>query len=289
MERDFWIDVEIGRLHGVRWGSNGPALVLLHGTGLCARLWQPLAEEMAARYLVVALDLRGHGDSVKPPTGYDRLSLAADIAEAIERLDLDRPAILGHSAGATVAALVAARLPDRVGPVALVEPILQPPGPLGDDLRERGRQLAAMTERRRDTWPSRAAMVADLAGKPVFAGWQPEYLELYAAAGTDTGEDGAVRLKCPPRLEAQLYATGALLDPWPHLQSFPKPALVVRGDRSTTVTAETAERIGAGLGAGPPLNVSGAGHFVPQERPVEFVATLAPFWDAILAGDGRPA
>lgn len=289
MERDIWLEVEIGRLHGVRWGSNGPALVLLHGTGLCARLWQPLAAELAAQYQVVALDLRGHGDSVKPPAGYDRLSLAVDIAEAIERLDLYRPAILGHSAGATVAALVAARMPDRVGPVALVEPILQPPGPFGDDLRERGRQLATMTERRRDTWPSREAMVTDLAGKPVFAGWRPEYLELYAVAGTDTGEDGAVRLKCPPRLEAQLYATGALLDPWPHLQSFPKPAWVVRGDHSTTLTAKTAERICAELGLGPPLSVSGAGHFVPQERPDELVTALAPFWDAIPTGSGRPA
>ena len=285
--RDLTIATTAGPLHAVAWSDRGPTLVLVHGTGLLARLWTPLARELAAEFRVIGLDLRGHGDSVKPPSGYDRLSLAGDLIAAIEALGLNRPAILGHSAGATVAALAGGLAPDRVGPLALVEPILQPPGLLGDKLRERGRALAERTARRRPTWPSREAMLADLAAKPTYAKWQSEQLRLYVDEGTVLGEDGAIWLKCPPAIESQLYSTGADLDPWPYLRARRGPVWLIRGSESRTLTPATAEAIATALALPPPITVADAGHFVPQEQPIALLAALEPFWAELRRADPR--
>ena len=71
------------RLHYLEWPGSGPPAVLLHGRGLCAQVWRPTAESLASRFRVVAMDLRGHGDSDKPGS-YNWEDVAPDLKGFVE-------------------------------------------------------------------------------------------------------------------------------------------------------------------------------------------------------------
>jgi pimeloyl-ACP methyl ester carboxylesterase len=102
--------------------AGGTPLVLLHGLSSNLRWWDPVAAWLARRFRVVRYDQRGHGRSADGPTGgYTVDRLAADTATVLDRLALDRVVLVGHSAGADVAAAVTAAHPNRVAALALVE------------------------------------------------------------------------------------------------------------------------------------------------------------------------
>jgi pimeloyl-ACP methyl ester carboxylesterase len=97
------------------------AIVLLHGLASNRRWWLLVAPLLAARYRVIALDQRGHGESDKPDGGYDFESVVGDLAAFIDELSLERPVIAGHSWGGNVAIEYAATHPDAVAGVVLVD------------------------------------------------------------------------------------------------------------------------------------------------------------------------
>jgi pimeloyl-ACP methyl ester carboxylesterase len=89
------IDLPAGRFHYVSWGaerSELPAAVLLHGITSSALSWVRVGPALAERYRVYAFDMRGHGDSVHPPSGEYGLRRSADDAAAfLTALGLERP------------------------------------------------------------------------------------------------------------------------------------------------------------------------------------------------------
>lgn len=90
--------------------GSGPPLVLIHGITEDRRSWSPLLDELAATFTVVAVDLRGHGDS--PLDGpFDLGTLAGDVRAVVDHLALDPPLLVGHSLGGTVASAYAAAFP----------------------------------------------------------------------------------------------------------------------------------------------------------------------------------
>src|SRR3990172_121207 len=122
------------RLHYLEWGGEGPPLVMLHATGFLARLWEPIAIEMSARYHVYAYDARGHGDSDKPgidepegpASGYGWEGLSADLMGFLEAHGLRAVPIVGHSSGAAGAIRLAALRPEYVSALVLIEPTVFP-------------------------------------------------------------------------------------------------------------------------------------------------------------------
>src|SRR5947209_19471866 len=105
------IDLPAGRFHYVSWGAGRtelPSVVLLHGITSSAQSWVRVGPGLADRYRVYALDMRGHGESIKPSRGAYSLRHTADDAVAfIEALGLERPALIGTSwSGATEIVLV---------------------------------------------------------------------------------------------------------------------------------------------------------------------------------------
>lgn len=102
--------------------GGGLAFLLVHGLASNLRLWDGVAAGLAAHGRhVVAVDLRGHGRSDKPDTGYDVGTVAADLAALIDRLGLDRPWVVGQSWGANVVLELAWIRPESVGCVACVD------------------------------------------------------------------------------------------------------------------------------------------------------------------------
>src|SRR5450759_4964609 len=119
-----YIDREGVRLHWLEWAPSGtpepPAILLLHGLSSNARYWERVARRMTNRR-VVALDQRSHGLSDAPPTGYGLDVLAADAGHATRELGLNRPVVVGHSWGGTVALEVGATPAELVSGVAVMD------------------------------------------------------------------------------------------------------------------------------------------------------------------------
>jgi pimeloyl-ACP methyl ester carboxylesterase len=105
-----------------------PPVVLLHGLGVGGSVWQAFARRLLPRLAAVAPDLRGHGQSDAPPSGYAPSDYARDLVGLIEKEDwLEAPVpIVGHSLGALVALALADLRPDLVSWLVLLDPPLDP-------------------------------------------------------------------------------------------------------------------------------------------------------------------
>jgi pimeloyl-ACP methyl ester carboxylesterase len=100
-------------------GSGAP-LVVLHGLFGSSGNWRGIARELAATHSVHSVDLRNHGASPWADS-MDYVEMADDVRELIERLDLGRPVVMGHSMGGKTAMALALRHPERVARLIVVD------------------------------------------------------------------------------------------------------------------------------------------------------------------------
>jgi pimeloyl-ACP methyl ester carboxylesterase len=85
------------RLHLLDWGGRGEQVLLLHGLGDSAHIFDDFAPRLTERFRVIGLTRRGHGQSDKPESGYDTGTLVEDIRQVLEGLKIDRVVLIGHS------------------------------------------------------------------------------------------------------------------------------------------------------------------------------------------------
>jgi haloacetate dehalogenase len=107
-------------------GGSGPPLLLLHGYPQTHLMWRKLAPRLAAGFTLVIPDLRGYGDSSKPPAGagnenYGKRALALDQVETMRSLGFERFFVAGHDRGARVAHRLARDHGERVERLALLD------------------------------------------------------------------------------------------------------------------------------------------------------------------------
>lgn len=108
------------KIHAVV-GGEGPPVVLLHGFPQTWWEWRTIMPKLAQRHTVVALDLRGAGQSDCPQGGYDKATLADDVAGAMSALGFEQYAVCGHDIGAMVAMAVAFRHRETVTRLAILD------------------------------------------------------------------------------------------------------------------------------------------------------------------------
>ncbi len=119
----------------VRSGGSGPPLLLLHGYPQTHVMWHLVAPRLARDFSVVAMDLRGYGDSSKPPTTadhepYSKRAMARDAVAVMQHLGFERFAVAGHDRGGRVAYRLALDHPQRVSKIATLDII-----PTGEHFR----------------------------------------------------------------------------------------------------------------------------------------------------------
>ncbi|MEA1834866.1 alpha/beta hydrolase [Methylobacterium durans] len=120
-------DIDAGAV-GIRAaiGGSGPPLLLLHGHPQTHATWHAVAPRLAERFSVVAMDLRGYGDSDKPGGGeghanYSKRAMAADAVAVMRSLGHERFAVVGHDRGGRVAHRMTLDHPDAVTRLAVFD------------------------------------------------------------------------------------------------------------------------------------------------------------------------
>ncbi|HEU5226951.1 MAG TPA: alpha/beta hydrolase [Ktedonobacteraceae bacterium] len=137
MPRSAFIDAEDVRLHYLEWeptrlqtasaeeaaeqDSDNIPVVMLHSLGATADTWRLLAKHLCRQHDIIAFDQRGHGQSDKPASGYDLVTLAEDAIRGMAALGLGQVALVGHGWGARVALVLAARHPALISHLILVD------------------------------------------------------------------------------------------------------------------------------------------------------------------------
>src|SRR5947209_7684928 len=119
----------------VRSAGAGPVVVLLHGYAETSDSWAPLAEDLAKDHTVVVPDLLGIGRSSRPPNGYDKKTQAAGIRAVVRALGHDRASVVSHDIGIMVAYAYAARYPDKVERLVVMDAPIPGVAPWDDIVR----------------------------------------------------------------------------------------------------------------------------------------------------------
>ncbi len=254
-------------------GHDGPRPVLLisHATGFHGHCYLPLAEALATRFHSIAFDYRGHGDTPQPAeVGIDWNRYADDV-EAVA-LSLTRPLpAFGHSMGGACLLLTAHRHPDLFSRLVIYEPVVFPPPEPATD--EGPVELAQRARRRRTTFASLDAAIANFASKPPLGNFTPAALDAYVRHGFREGDDGQVHLKCRPELEATTFEMSKDHEAWDLLPQVTVPVLVVCGLPSHDSPAQHSRSVAERLPNGRYLQIDELDHFGPMTHP-EMVAEL---------------
>jgi pimeloyl-ACP methyl ester carboxylesterase len=128
------IKVDGAMIH-VRVGGKGPAVVMLHGFGDTGDMWAPVAAVLIHNHTVVVPDLRGMGLSSHPEGGYDKKTQARDIAQVMDKLNIDKADFVTHDIGNMVGYAFAAQFPARATRWVVIDAPLPGIGPWDDILR----------------------------------------------------------------------------------------------------------------------------------------------------------
>jgi pimeloyl-ACP methyl ester carboxylesterase len=262
------------------WGGDGPLALLHHANGFAASLWAPVAERLRSRFRVVAMDARGHGDSSLPAEGaaaeaFDWGVMAEDLAAVAQWL-LDETGEsqiglgLGHSFGGTLTLAAESARPGLYRHIVLVDPVVPPTPEMLAQMDWGDRPpLAELARRRRNLWPDRAQARAQFEGKPLFADWTEQAMELYLGEGLRDRADGQVELKCSGLVEALVFENSTSLNLFEIVSSVAAPSLFLWA-RVGNFPREVYEDLCKQMGETQIVEAD-AGHLIPMEKP-EWVA-----------------
>lgn len=267
-------DVELQYLH---YPGDGPAVLLLHATGFLPWLWHPIARELAGDFRVIAPYFCDHRVFDPEEGGLSWLLLAGDLTTFIRRLAIDEPYIVGHSMGATVAAIAEGHMGPLASRMMLIEPILLPTGFYEAEITVEQHPLASKSIRRRSAWRDAGEAREYLDEKDLFSQWDPEMLDLYLQHGMMEVDSGELTLACSPRREAALFMGGMEINPWPLLEKIACPVLFVEGEKSENRLVIDLQRATSIVTDADLEVVEDARHLVPMEKPREVLALIREF------------
>ena len=251
------------RLAGYEFGGDGEVLLIAHATGLCGAMYRLLADHLLDDFRVVALDFRGHGESVTSPATdlrWDRM--AEDVVAVTEHIGKRPIHGFGHSMGGAALLLAERNVPSFTS-MFLFEPIIFP-----DDFSTEGQNVMGdAARRRRLEFGSRAEVLYRYASRPPFNQIHAGFLADYVDNGFAEQPGGTVRLKCLPEVEAQVFENGRniKLSAVEHL-TIPV-AVAVGHDEHGPNPARMGPPLAEALARGALIRYDHIGHFGPLEDP----------------------
>lgn len=260
-----------GTIHAIEKGEGRP-LVLLHGITLRADVWAPQFHQLADRYRVIAVDLRGHGTSKAGDAGFGIGRLGDDLATLLTELDLHDAVLVGHSMGGMTVMQFCGDHPevlaDRVAGLVFVATRAHQVFP---PYLDRGaRRLAARGQAIVDggrTLPQRATVTTQAARLAFGDHPSKRAVELVAEMGRSI----------PP--DALLPSLSGLIehDARDALRATHTPSLVIVGTRDLLTPVPSASHLAHLLPRSELVVLPRAGHQLMQERPAELAELIDEF------------
>jgi (E)-2-((N-methylformamido)methylene)succinate hydrolase len=244
--------------------GDGPPVLLIHGVGARLDNWDGVVAALGGRFTTVRFDLRGHGESSKPPGPYSDKLFAEDARALLDHLGIEQCHVAGHSLGATVALRLTLDAPDRVERLALLS------AAAGRTVEERQRVMERLAivehgipgehfRRSLPRWFSEDFRRAN-----------PELLERYAARNMEND----------PRAYAAAYQVLATTDLADEAARVRTPTLVVTGEGDVGSNPRMARLLHARIPGSRLEILSGLRHAILIEAPTLVAELLAGFFAA---------
>jgi len=252
-------------IHYYRTGNaDKSALVVAHGFGDNGLCWRRVANDLQHHFDVIMIDARNHGQSGTAPA--NRTAIIDDLASVIIALNLDKPALLGHSMGASTVAGVAAQYPHLISKIILEDPLWE----------ERTRAESAEDQNKRlHAYQQQLEAQQALSDKEIIQAGIVQHPTWRA----DEFPDWAIA-KQQVRAEAML---GLSVSNWTQTHDLVSritcPSLLIRAETGSdgVITAKIATKVVESNNHFSAVDVAGAGHNIRREGFDEYLAIVSTF------------
>ena len=259
------------RLHFLEWNSEASrTAILLHGNSANAWWWQWVAAEVPHDLRLLALDLRGHGDSewVSPPA-YKPHDYASDLASFIgEEVRGERPVVIGHSMGGVVTLAFASRHADLVRGIIVIDTAVV-------SSRGRDRFLHRLKALPTVIYPDLETAKARYRLMPNEGEIHADRVLAIAEKSLMPAEHGGYTLK----FDRESFFGGDGLNVMDTIRALTLPTLLVRAEKSRIMTQPSAEEAATSNPLVHLRVITGAHHHVILEKPAECARIIAEFAD----------
>lgn len=260
------VDLDGVRIRYLDNGGTGPVVICLHGTSMTAHAWGHFAASLRDGWRVIAVDMRGHGASDRPPSTYSIAEMAGDIASLAERLNLTGITLVGSSVGNQVAVSFAAAHPERIAGLILSDPSFF----VSDT--EVVKYLRSHHTRRRN-YPARAEIEAFACALPQRAGLS-DTMHQMAMQGdfrqeTDGSWSWAYDLPAITKVFLNLQVDQSV-----DIAAIHAPVLILNADRSNVLSGEQAAFLQGAFANAEMEVVENSNHTIWGDQP-EFLAARA--------------
>jgi pimeloyl-ACP methyl ester carboxylesterase len=250
-------------------GTGEIPLVLVHGSWLSRRTWDPIVPALAKSFRVVTYDRRGHSESEAPSGQGSVREDVADVAALIEHLGLAPAWVAGQSFGGSITLRLAGERPDLVRGVTAHEPplfsLLAGDPALAPMLEGFGQLIAAVGERiaSGDHGGAAEQFVEEGLGQGMWAQFPPE-------------DRQAIIDNAPTYLDEANDPDQVAFDlEW--ITGFPHPVLLTQGDQSPPLFPPVTTTLAQAMPSAEVRTLTGAGHVPHMENPEAYVETVSDF------------
>jgi esterase len=254
------------RLHYLEWGDAGkPPLMMVHGIGRVAHSFDHIAPAFAAQYHIVAIDMRGHGDSAwDPGANYLVEDHVKDFEALVAQLGLRGLTLWGNSTGGRVVQVYAGLHPDNVKALIVEDVGPERPKTISDG-------FARGVQRDAKGWATEDELLAQL--RTENQGISDEQLRTYARFASKRTPEGRLVWKRDPDLAKGFIET----ELWQYVRRITSPTIYILGGRSTIVPVDTQEQLKKTIPGVRIVTMPGLGHYPSQEKPEEFTRLAKEF------------
>jgi pimeloyl-ACP methyl ester carboxylesterase len=252
------------------WEGEGKSILCVHGITANCRFWDCLASALAPGNRVIAMDLRGRGLSDKPPQGYSIDHHCKDILSLLNDQGLQRPVLMGHSLGAFISLVFAARYPERVDRLVLVDG----GGKLSEvQMAKVFAGIKPSLDRLGQIFPSFEAYLSQMKQAPFLQPWN-SYMETYFRYEVEEVEGGVRSRVHPGHIEEEARNLGKT-DTTQFYGNVTAPTLILRATRGMlagddlVLPGDVADRMARGIPNAKRVDVEDVNHYTILFQPNE--------------------
>ena len=257
------------RVHYLDWGGEGPPVMLIHSAYSTAHVWDLFAPTMVDSFRVLAPDLRGYGQTDKPPTGYSARELAEDLYAFSRALELEPFHLVGHSVGTRLGCQFAARHPELLRSLVLVDCT----GFRALSQQEPNRRAIEQLHLAFATREEAAAYLRTTHKKNF---WSDAVVQQRIEQEMDHLPGGGVAWQYSREV---LHAVNQAHDDdvLPEVGQVRCPTLLLRGSESPNLGREEAQRLQAMIAGSELVEIGPAAHYLHLDQPEQFARVTRDF------------